>query len=188
MKRLVVVYLLLVLIGCKEKEAAPSDTDYFPAAAYIKSQIAHVDTSVFPIIKIVTRDSVQDTIYIKREQFKNEAKDFLALPDITSKKLKKQYKETKQYDEALQKITFAYHPTEEEEIQQQVVIVKPDPNIDKVETIFIDWMKNIDNASVQKKMTWQANRYFRIITITQKKGQPDKLEKVEVRWIDPSAE
>jgi hypothetical protein len=181
--------IIIVLHSCKEKEAANSDSDYFPATAYIKSQIAHIDTSLFTIKKVVQHDTLSDTIYLKREEFKKEAGDFLALPDISSKKLKKNYNETKQYDEELHKITFIYFPKEkDQEIQQEIIIVKPDPNIDKVETIFVDWLQTTDDGIVQMKMTWQANKYFRTITITQKKGQQDKTEKTEVYWNDPSAE
>src|SRR6476620_8335443 len=137
-KLAIVMFAMAFLIGCKQKEEKKTDADYFPATSYINSQIAHVDTSVFSIIKIVERDSLFDTVYLKREDFKKEAADFLALPDISSEKLRTKYSESKQFDEALQKITFAYTPLDNEQpIQQEVVVVKPDPNIDKVETIFI---------------------------------------------------
>ncbi|MEO6071530.1 MAG: hypothetical protein ABIN57_09515 [Chitinophagaceae bacterium] len=183
------LFFVTIFFGCKQKEEPSKDTDYFPATAYIHSQIAHVDTSVFSIIKIVQLDSTFDTTYIKREDFKKEAADFLTLPDISSKKLRTKYEESKQFDEALQKITFAYTSKEEDQlIQQEVVVVKPDPNIDKVEMIFIDWLQADGDSTVQKKLTWQANKYFRKITMTQKKGQPEKVERIEVHWTDPSAE
>jgi hypothetical protein len=191
MNRLAFALILwTVFNGCKEKDTNDTEAEYFPASAYIKSQVAHIDTSLFSIIKIVQRDTVADTTYLKREDFKKEAADFLALPDLASKKLKDDYEETKQFDEALQKITFMYVPKDNsrQEIQKEVIIVKPDPNIDKVETIFIDWMQEIDDGTMQKIMTWEANKLFRTITIIQKKGQPDKTERVEVRWQDPSAE
>ena len=188
-KLAVVLPAMAFLIGCKQKEEKKTDADYFPATSYINSQIAYVDTSVFPIMKIVQRDTLFDTVFIKREDFKKEAADFLALPDISSEKLRTKYSESKQFDEALQRITFAYSPLDEDQpIQQEVVVVKPDPNIDKVETIFIDWFQANDDSTVQKKMTWQANKYFRIITLTQKKGQPERKERTEVHWTDPSAE
>jgi hypothetical protein len=190
MNKLVAALMIpVIFLSCKQKEEKQKDTDYFPATAYINSQIAHVDSSVFSIIKIVQRDSTFDTTYLKREDFKKEAADFLALPDISSKKLRDKYNESKQFDEALQKITFAYTPVDEDQqIQQEVVVVKPNPNIDQVETIFVDWFTANDDSTVQKKLTWQANRYFRTITMTQKKGQPEKIQRVEVRWTDPSAE
>ena len=190
MNKLALAFLgLIFFIGCKQKEEQKTDADYFPTTAFIRDQIAHVDTSVFSIIKIVEHDSLPDSIYLKREDFKKEAADFLALPDISSKGLRKEYSESKQFDEALQKITFAYTAQNPDApIQQEIVVVKPDPNIDKVETIFIDWFQANDDSTVQKKLTWQANKYFRKITMTQKKGQPEKIEKVEVHWTDPSAE
>ena len=156
---------------------------------FLKAVLKTKTSSVFSIIKIVPRDSTFDTTYLKREDFKKEAAAFLALPDISSKKLRAKYNESKQFDEALQKITFAYTSLDADQpIQQEIILVKPNPNIDQVETIFVDWFTANDDSTVQKKLTWQANRYFKTITMTQKKGQPEKIEKAEVRWIDPSAE
>jgi hypothetical protein len=181
----------MIFYSCKNKDKEETaEAGFFPALSYIKGQVAHVDSSVFSIIKIIKRGDVSDTIYLKREEFKVAAYDFLSLPDITSGKLRKRYEETKLYDESLQKVSFTYLPKEkDQEIQQQVVIVKPDAqNNGRIETIFIDWLLNKEDSTVQKKLTWQANKYFRVITIVQKEGSPEKIETVEVKWDDPSAE
>ena len=74
----------LALFACKSKKEEVKET-FFPVLSFIKSQVAHVDTSLYPIIKLTFIDSTRtDTEYIKREDFRSLAKDFLELPDLTS--------------------------------------------------------------------------------------------------------
>src|SRR5688572_21493519 len=103
---------ILFLISCKDKKAAANEeksTAYFPVLSYIKSQVAHVDTSLYRIIKVVEKDSItRDTIYLKREEFRNAAKDFLSMPDITSEDLKNDYAETEIFDQDLESVVLNY--------------------------------------------------------------------------------
>src|SRR5262245_9203094 len=74
---------IVFYFGCKHKQ---EKNDVFPAIDFIKAQVASVDTSVYRIIKLVPlTDSTYDTTYVKREDFKNLAKDFLETPDISKK-------------------------------------------------------------------------------------------------------
>src|SRR5215213_5126645 len=107
------IYFLIFtvfLLCCKsKKEKEEENPSFFPALSFIKSQVAQVDTSIYRIIKIVQKDStVADTTYLKREEFRKEAKDFLLLPDISSDKLKNDYTESKWYDENLQQVVLNY--------------------------------------------------------------------------------
>lgn len=187
---LALAIVITILGSCKSKEKEEPQGDFFPVVGFIKGEVAHVDSSIASIIKIVTTDSVADTVYLRKEEFKNAAADFLSLPDIASKDLKDNYEQTKLYDDALHKVTFTYLPKNKgEAIQQELVIIKPDPpNVDQVETIFVDELLSNDDSTVQKKMTWQSKNRFKVITIVQKKNEPEKVSNVEVIWKEPSAE
>ena len=75
------LFTILFYCSCKQKK-----NDVFPAIDFIKGQIANVDTSVYRILKLVPMtDSTYDTTYVKREDFKRLAKDFLETPDISKK-------------------------------------------------------------------------------------------------------
>ena len=88
--------VLLLIVACKEKEAEPKK-EFISILSYINNQVADVDTSLYSIIRLDFIDSTRtDTTYIRREDFRALAKDFLSLPDIADKKNRKDYKEETQ--------------------------------------------------------------------------------------------
>jgi hypothetical protein len=184
--------LALLLFSCKNgKEDKDGNSDFFPVLSYLQSQVAHVDTSLYRIVKITTIGDRSDTIYLRREDFRKEAADFLSIPDITKKGLRSDYQETEMYDESLGSVILSYMPTEEDvEIRRQEVVIEPNMTEgDKVKSIFIDRMMEDGNATVRKNMLWQVDQRFRIVTITQNGDGTEKIEKLQVVWNDsPSAE
>ena len=178
--------LLLLLLSCKSKNKdADEDSNFFPALSFIKSQIAHVDTSVYRIIKVTKIDSLSDTAFIKREEFKDAAKDFLNLPDISTNRLKDEYKETKLYDQDLEQVILNYMPKEpHEEITRQEVLIKPNPNGDQVKYIFINSTKQSEDSTVNKILFWEVDKKFRVVTSVQKPKSPEKTRIEEVIWND----
>jgi hypothetical protein len=191
MNKWILVSLSLLLFACNnEEENANEGSDFFPVISFLKSQVAHVDTSLYRIIKITTVGDRSDTTYIRREDFRKEASDFLSIPDITKKRLRKDYKETEMYDESLGAVILSYMPTEEDaEIRRQEVVIKPNPEGDKVTSIFIDQLTEKGKATVRKNMLWMVDRRFQVVTIGQNPDGTEKIEKLQVVWNDyPSAE
>jgi len=96
---------ILFYCSCKQKK-----NDVFPALDFIKGQIANVDTSVYRILKLVPiTDSTYDTTYVKRDDFKNLARDFLETPDI-SKKFDGKYTEERMMNNELGLAVFIATP------------------------------------------------------------------------------
>jgi hypothetical protein len=183
---------LLTFVSCKDKEQE-TNTDaepFFPIKSYIQSQVAHIDTSLYSIRLITTSNNQSDTTFINREAFREQAKDFLAIPDITLKKWKDDYVETKLFDEELQSAVITYTPKEEDaEIRRQEVIIKPNANEgDQVKTIFIERTFEKGSSTIQQKMLWEVNKWFRVVTITQTPNQPEQIKTQQVIWaLGPSA-
>jgi hypothetical protein len=181
-------YLLLIgallILSCKNKKTNPQDeSSFFPVLSFIKSQVAHVDTSVYRIIKVVKTDSTFDTTYLKREEFREAAKDFLSIPDISSEELKDDYTETKLFIQDLGQVALSYMPKKpDKEITRQEVMIKPDGDGDKVQSIFINRINNSKKESVHKILFWEVDKQFKIVTLTQLPDQPEKTETVEVIW------
>ena len=192
LRHLLLPALIVCLFSCKsEKEEETEETRFFPVLSYLNSQVAHVDTSLYRIIKITTVEKQSDTAYIPREEFRKAAADFLSIPDITKGSLKKDYKETELYDESIESVVLSYMPTEDgAEIRRQEVIIQPaQAETDQVKSIFIDRIIEQDKATVRKNMLWQVDRRFQVVTITQHSDGTEKIEKVQVIWNDhPSAE
>src|SRR5687767_6254818 len=105
MKYPVCLLLLLTAAACKEKKEKP-DEPYFPAISFLKSQVAHVDTSLYNIIKVETTNGRSDTTHIRREEFKEYARAFTSLPEIASDELQSDYKETRTYDGAMERVVL----------------------------------------------------------------------------------
>ena len=122
----ILTFLLLHYISCKPKEK-DSKEKFFPVLSFIQSQVAEIDTSLYSIRKFLTVDSLRyDTIYIHREQFRDAARDFLSIPDLSSSKYEDRYIEDKQFDETMNRVILTYTPIkpEKEEIQRQEVLIK----------------------------------------------------------------
>ncbi|HET9429927.1 MAG TPA: hypothetical protein VFO70_02065 [Chitinophagaceae bacterium] len=176
--------VLFLAISCKEKKKDGKE-DFFPAISFIKSQVAHVDTSLYSIIQLNIIDSTRtDTIYVPREQFRSLAKDFLELPDISEKKLRAAYKEEKLFDETLNTVILSYLPEKpgKQTIHRQDVLIAPDPGGDKVKSIIIDYGWSNKDSAIEKKMLWQVDRSFQVTTIRQLPGQEESITTTKVVW------
>ena len=174
----------LLFFSCKNQKTKQQDeSSFFPVLSFIKSQVAHVDTSVYRIIKVVKTDSTSDTTYLKREEFREAAKDFLSVPDISSEELKDDYTETKLFIQDLDQVALSYMPKKpDKEITRQEVMIKPDGDGDKIQSIFINRINNNKNGSIHKILFWEVDKQFKIVTLTQLPDQPEKTETVEVIW------
>jgi hypothetical protein len=188
-KFVVAILVVSFLYSCKQKEEEPEEPakKFISVVAMIKAQVAHVDTSLNPIIKIVSRDSTQqDTISLSREDFAKEAKDFLEIPDLADKKVAKRYKEDPPlYDDMLGRVIFKYTPIDpdKEEIKSQEFLATPVPGKEaKINNIMI--VREISNRDsfLQKKMLWQMDKSFQVVTTSQKPGQSEVTTVTRVVW------
>ncbi len=178
------VFLLLLAFSCKKKQKKKEE-GFFPVLSYIKSQVAHVDTSIYPIQKIIIIDSTHsDTTDVSREQFRELARDFLSLPDLADIQYAKRYKEEKLFDKSLNTVIINYSPVdaEKEEIQGEEVLIVPDTPRDRVKNIIINTMINNRDGFLQKKMLWKIDESFQVTTISQKPGQPETTNTLKVSW------
>jgi hypothetical protein len=187
MKKLVLAGLLLTmgLFSCKNEEK-PKDP-FFPTLAFIKSQVAHVDTSLFQIVQVNILDSAHsDTIFLPREKFREAAKEFLELPDLAQKEFSKRYTEEKLYDTMIKRALLVYQAEkpDEEIIRRQEVVLTPDMygGNGTLNTIIFDVAMISKDSSVQKRMLWQADRGFQVTTIRQKPGQEESIITKKVSW------
>jgi hypothetical protein len=192
MKNCLLFFIIIIAFAsCKEKEKG-EEKKFISVLSLIEKQVAHIDTSLYAIIKIVTRDTLpSDTFYISRENFRAEAKDFLEIPDLSVQKIAKRYNEQTRFDELLNRVIITYTPEkpEREEIQKQEILVTPNlATGDKVNNIIIESVKSDRNGFLEKKMLWQLDHSFLITTTTQKPGEPEIVTTTRVTWNDHSQE
>lgn len=186
MKKISIFLFFSIIVACKQKAKEKTQTeDFFPVLSYIKSQVAHVDTSFYPITKVSWLDSIHtDTTYIKREDFSSLAKDFLEIPDISTTKYKDTYTEEKFYDESLNKVILTYRPKDPGNavIQRQEVLIDHNPQSDKVNNFIIDLTFVTKDSSVEKKLLWQVDKSFNVYSSVRKPGQTETIRRFKVIW------
>jgi|GEM_PF-194495 len=188
---LIVSVILFACKGKKEKNDQEADVKLFPVVSFINSQVAHVDTSLYSIIGIrVTEEGPSDTVYHRREEFRELAKDFTELPDLTDSDYEDRYTKETIYDESMGRLIITMLPVEpaKEEIQRQEVVIRPDPSGDKVTSIIIDWVRNNRDSAIQKRMLWQVDESFQVTTIRQLIAQPETTSTYRVIWNQPEPE
>lgn len=185
-KSALAVIVCLYCIACKQKKKEEEiKPDFFPVLAFIKSQVAHVDTSFYSIKKITVIDSLHsDTTYLPRESFRAAANDFLSLPDISAPGYGTRYKEDKQFDETLGRVVLTYTPVnpDKEEIQNQQLFIRPDPEEgDKITKIIFE-TGNSKDSLIEKKMIWNVDKNFQVTTIKQDKNGSETISTFSVVW------
>jgi hypothetical protein len=178
--------ILPFLVCCKSKKNQAEENGSFPVLSFIQSQVAHVDSSLYSIMKIETVDSTHDTSYIRREDFRKAANDFLSLPDIASKKWKDDYVESRQFDQDLGLVVLEYTPKDDKaEIRREQVYIQPgNGEEDKVERIIIDKVFREGNTVIHKNMLWKVDSHFQVATSTEKPGSAEQIKTVRVTWKD----
>jgi hypothetical protein len=191
MKKIILPLAILISMAACNSDKKKSDEKNIDsvtsALSFIKSQVAQIDTSLFVIKKIEIRDSLPaDTTDVHRNAFRSLAKDFLELPDISLEKYKDQYTESRNFTPEINMVSLMTLPKEPSsaEIQKQELLITPDSEGGKMKTIIVDreWVNK--DSSVIKKMIWQVDKYFQVVIIKQKAGQPETTQTLKVVWND----
>lgn len=186
LKWLLAAVFFLSVVACRQKKKIEESEKFFPVLSFLQSQVAHVDTSLYSIRKIIYVDSLRnDTVYLKREEFRAAASDFLSLPDLSEDKYHDRYEQTKQFDETLNRVLMIYTPLkpEKELVQRQEVLIKPDQAIgDKITNIIINSLVNTKDSLVEKRMLWKVDQSFQVTITRQLPGRPETVSTFRVVW------
>jgi hypothetical protein len=185
MKFIGIIITCLLILSCKSKKK--DQKNFVSVVSLIRQQVAHVDTSLYPIIKLEYTDTTRiDTTYIPREKFAEVAKDFLETPDLSDKKVAAQYREEPAiHDQVLNRVILSYVPIDpsKQEFKRQELLATPVPGQDaKINNIIILREINNRDSFLQKKMLWQMDKSFQVVTTRQKPGQPEVVTTTKVIW------
>ena len=183
---LLFLFIVTISVACKQKKEE-SEKNFISIVSLIRKQVAHIDTALYSIMKVVYTDSLHsDTTYIPREQFADVAKEFLDIPDLSDNKVAARYKEEPAvHDEMLNRVIITYLPInpEKEEVIRQEILATPVLGDDaKVNNIIIIREINNRDSFLQKKMLWQLDKSFQIVTTSQKPGKPELITTTKVSW------
>ena len=169
--------------GKKDRADVPAE-QFFPVPAYIKGELARLDTSLSSFYKIETANGKSDTVPIRNAEVREYAADFARLPDISSEELKDDYQVTQAYDDILGAYVFMFTTTESHEIRREDVVLDTAPNDEgqnSIQSIFVERWDNNGDTAIRKNMLWNAGKNFQITTITEAGGL-QKTKKLQVVW------
>lgn len=175
------------MVSCKSKKTEPEKKGFISVVSLIEKQVARIDTSLYSIKRITIIDSLHsDTAYVRREDFREAAKEFLAIPDLSNKKIAKKYKEEPaRYDQLLDRVIITYtaiNPEKEEYKSQELLVAPGTVDGDKVTNILITRSISNRDSSMLKTMLWRMDKSFQITTTSQKPAEPEKITTVKVDW------
>jgi hypothetical protein len=186
MKNYLIISALAIILfsACKDKEDLKKEAP-ISALSIIKGQLKKFDSTIYAFTKYERVGDKTDTAYLRREEVKKIAEIFLSLPEIADEKYHKRYTEEKIVDAEQQtlSITSTLKDGVNSEIQTQMLIIDmADLSNGTISRIFIDSYKNSGDSSIGKKLYWEIDKYFTILTSIEKENQPEKTHYTKIEW------
>ena len=179
--------IALLITACKEKKEA-GDKHFISVPSLIERQVAHVDTSLYAIVQYDATDTLpEDTSYIPREKFRETARPFLELPDLSDPAIASRFREENRYDSLIRKVIISYLPLDpkKEEVKKIELLVSAEileDSSNKVTNIIVEKAINNRDGFTGQKMLWKSGKSFLIITSTQQPGEAEKTSTRRVTW------
>ena len=194
MQRLIsiVFFICVIASSCSENEtAAPKKTEsdstqnqtFFPVTEFIRGQLKEIDSLPITPVKIISYNGKEDSIWMKKEDIRPFAEPFLH-PEIDTTNLKHLFTEKSFLDQTIDAFTFSYDPIDKlpDTLQLQRWDVYIDPKKGEVKRIYIVKQMN-NNGDVQtQQLTWKANQWCKISTITERSGKQTEIKEELMKW------
>jgi hypothetical protein len=175
---------VLLLVACQ----STNQKKYVSIPSLIEAQVEKVDSSLYSITKYIYNglDTIPtDTFYIRREEFRQEANEFLEILDLSLAKHANRFKEESRYDDLLKKVILTYTPLKpaQEDWQKEEIMIKPDlATGDKVTTILASKIRNNRNGLLELNLLWVMDERFQVIKTTQLPGEKPVVTTYKVIW------
>jgi len=170
-------------LSCKSKKL-DSTKAYFSVVDYLKAEAKKMDSLPLRFTKITMVDSTSDTTEITKDEFRQQAKNFLTIPDIASPSKMDDYTESNDFDEILNNVLLIYTAKKsEDEVRRETIMMQPDDQGNThVKTILINTIQPDKDSTVEKNMTWHIDQRFQIVTKKNKPNQTEKINTVVISW------
>jgi hypothetical protein len=192
------VLTLLLATGCHQKGSAGSqDGDksdssrnsrdstqqaFFPVGEFLMSEIGYVDSTPLAIRKYTIQSDRRDSAFIQPADFNGLAREFI-LPELDPDSMKINYLENSFQDETTGYLTLNYTPRNKEASLQRVdVIITPGKTHNKVRSIYMEKLSRKSDTLEIKKMYWQAQQSFQVITTLQLPEKAPIVRQLKVVW------
>lgn len=175
---------LCFILACRSKTPQQEKPDFIDVSAYLKGQLAYLDTVPFAFEKTTLKDSVYtDTVFLNKEQLKALVAPFLT-EELEKKNFQRLYKETLFADAGINSITLTYEPENNGELQVQRVDVYVSPETQQIDKLYIVRSSNSKDSSLTQQLLWKHNKSCSIITTVYKPDQTEKVINEKINWND----
>lgn len=187
-----VFILVFLFFSCAEQKPQSSlttskdtteDHSFFPVTEYIRGQLRETENLPVTPLKIITHNGKQDSIWMKKENIRPFAEPFLH-PEIDTTNFKNLFSEKSFLDQTINAFTFSYDPIEKlpDTLQLKRWDVYIDPKKNMVKRIYI--VKEINKNGILQtvQLTWKANQWCKITTITDQPGKQPDIKEELMKW------
>lgn len=134
-------------------------------------------------LKLITINSKTDSIWMTRKDIRIFAEPFLH-PFIDSANLQNWFAEKSFMDQTINAITLSYDPVKTLPDSMQLthwdVYINPQKNA--VDRIYITKQKDGNGMIISRQLTWKANKWCSIRTITQQNTAAPKVSEEKLVW------
>ena len=182
------IMLVLLISGCLQNKKSHlinkvnTDTEkksYFPVTSFLKGEIISIKQSGINPIKIIYKNGIPDTTWLKLEDLEREFSPFLN-PVIDSNNLISWFKENAFFDQTLGTYTFMYEPytslPDSMTLRRYDVYLNAETN--KVKRIYIEK----EQGQSMQQLTWLAGKWARILMLTSKNNKEIQQEEINIIW------
>ncbi len=183
---LTAIALLIFIFSCKQskkekehdqivyKDSTTKPLAVFPVTDYLLGQIDALEKMEVTPVKIISDGSKTDSVWIKREEVRQEAAPFLK-PQIDSANLNLYFTGNSFLDRTIGSYTFTYTPKSKLPAGMNLaeINVYVDTINNKVQRVYL--VK--DDADTTRQLTWKSDAWFSIRSIA-----GDKVKEVKIKW------
>jgi len=175
------IFLLFTfsIVACKNNkqstappnsEAVPNEKEpksYLPIASFINEDIRNVEAFAAGILLKTKKGQKTDSIFIKPEEFKNIAREFLA-SELDTAIFHNEFTEESIADQTPQSVNFIYTSGNDKTIlRKAIVYTTPSQTNHKVSRIYMEKENKSGDTTIKQKLTWKIKQYFIITEIRQ---------------------
>jgi hypothetical protein len=180
----------LIFISCHSENTGhfmknnPDDTvNIFPVTSFLKAQLKRIDSMPVTPLKIITENGKSDSIWLKREDIRINATQFLS-PLIDSSTMTSLFSEKSFLDQTMNAFTFSYDPKTKlpDSINLTHWDVYMNPQTKNIYRIYLVKEKNDSGANIITQLTWVVNKWYSIRTISQLPNAQPKIKEEKMIW------
>lgn len=174
-------FVLITAPACKSKQAKSNSSTFIDIAAYLKGQLAYLDTVPFSILKLTQADSVNyDTSFLKNADVRKTVNEFL-VPQLEKKQFEKSFRETSFADATLFTITITYNAVDTKSPLQRIdVYVNPENN--EIKQLYLIHQRESKDSVIVKQLLWKHNKNYTLISNIHIGNEPEKTSTEKVIW------